>query len=96
MEPGMHGIQQRYAIKLRQLVAEHDLEVVYRPSNFDDVEIVSYNIQRPSLQLAGFYDYFDVDRVRLWGKSESAFLDTLPDDIHLRAIDDLFSKRSRW
>lgn len=93
MEAGIQGIQQRYAIKLRQLVEEQDLEVVYRSSNFDNVEIVSYNIQRPSLQLAGFYDYFDVDRVRLWGKSESAFLDTLPDDIHLRAIDDLFSKK---
>lgn len=87
------GIQQQYSVKLKDLAEEHGLEVIFASSDYESVEIVSYNVQRPSLQLAGFYDYFDKDRLRLWGKSESAFLSTLPEGRRREVVETLLSHK---
>lgn len=88
-----NAMQQKYTIKLKQIVREHSLGVVYASSDYEDVEVVSFNVARPSLQLVGFYDYFEAERLRLWGKSETAFLSTLPPERRSKVIDDLFSRK---
>lgn len=85
-------MQQKYYIRLRAIAEEHHLDVLYRSSDYEDVRIVNYNVMRPALQLVGFYEYFEPDRVRLWGKSESAFLATLPEGRQYEVVNRLFSR----
>ena len=88
-----NGMQQRYAVKLKQIVREHALEIVFRSSNYENMAIVTPNVARPSLQLVGFYDYFEAERLRLWGKSETAFLATLPPERRTEVVDALFARK---
>ena len=66
------AMQQKYTIKLKQVVKEQSLEVVFASSDYEDVDIVSFNVARPSLQLVGFYDYFEAERLRPMRRSSTA------------------------
>ena len=70
------------AVKLNNLTPEIDL---------NDVEIRATDTNRPSLQLAGFYEYFDADRVQIVGNMEMAYLETLGREKRLEAFERLFS-----
>ncbi len=48
--------------------------------NTDEIELVHPDINRPALQLAGFYDYFDKDRVQIIGNVERSFLERLNEE----------------
>ena len=45
--------------------------------NTDDVQITIPEVNRPALQLAGFFEHFDKERVQIIGNVESAFLDNM-------------------
>ena len=45
--------------------------------NTDDVEITIPEVNRPALQLAGFFEHFDKERVQIIGNVECAFLDNM-------------------
>ena len=84
-------MRSKYSIKLSRIVETHELNVVYKSTDFDDVEVWSYNISRPSLQFVGFYDYFDTDRIQLMGKAEESYLRTLDEDTREERIERFFS-----
>ena len=83
----------KYSIPLKSIVEEQGLGFVYRSTDYKDIRIVNYNVTRPSFQLVGFYDYFEPERVRVWGKSETAFLATLPPERQVEVVDELFSRK---
>lgn len=45
--------------------------------NTDDVRITIPEVNRPALQLAGFFEHFDKERVQIIGNVEYAFLDNM-------------------
>ena len=51
-----------YSVRLEKIVAEHELTVAYRATDYDRVCIDNWDVSRPALPLAGFYDYFDAGR----------------------------------
>ena len=83
----------KYNMKLSQIVAIHELDVIYKSSDFEDILVWNYNISRPSLQFVGFYDYFDVDRIQLMGKAEESYLRTLDEARREEVIDRFFSTK---
>ena len=84
---------QSYSIKLKKIVEAHNLQIVHKASNYEEVEIGNYNVARPSLQLVGFYDFFEPDRLRIWGKAEEAFLRTFDELKQEELINELFSRK---
>lgn len=67
-------MSKKYAISLDTIVREHDLSIAYKGSDYDQVRISSWDVTRPGLPLAGFFDYFDADRVQVMGKLEITYL----------------------
>ncbi len=63
------------SVKVRNLIKEFDLEVL--SEGIVNNEIMINDINRPGLQLAGFYNYFSRDRVQVIGMGEWSFLDEL-------------------
>lgn len=81
------------SIPLKTIVEAHDLKIVHRSADYESVRVSTFHVSRPSLQLVGFYDYFDSDRIRLWGRTENAFLDTLTAERQREIMEALFSKK---
>lgn len=63
------------SVKVKDLIKDFDLEVLQEGAINSEISI--NDINRPGLQLAGFYNYFSKDRVQVIGMGEWSFLDEL-------------------
>lgn len=69
--------EQLHKIALTKLVEEFHLEVIVRPENFDEIQIITPEVNRPGLALVGFYEVFEPERIQLIGKAETRYLKSL-------------------
>ena len=67
----------QFTVPLTKAISTMKLEVAYMPQVEGEILVSSADINRPGLQLVGFFDYFDNQRVQLIGKSELAYLSQL-------------------
>ncbi len=72
------AIGPRYSVKLSTLVDEFNLQKVYTPPHYESVRIVTPDLNRPGMQLVGFFSHFDHERIQLMGTVEIMYLKTLP------------------
>ena len=70
---------QKFSVPLKRVIKEFSLEEVFVPENVDEISVSSADLNRPGLQLSGFYDYFDKERIQIIGKNEDSFLETFID-----------------
>lgn len=63
------------AVTVKKLIEAFNLEILV-PGAEDDL-ITVQDVNRPGLQLSGFYNYFDNDRIQVIGNGEWSFLDEL-------------------
>jgi len=66
-----------YTVPLSRLVTEFNLELITPTVDIEKRVISQVNINRPALQLAGFFDYFDPDRLQIIGMVEHTYLQKL-------------------
>ena len=71
-------MEPRYSVKLSTLVDIFSLTKVYTPPNYEEVRIVTPDLNRPGMQLVGFFSHFDSERIQLMGTVEIMYLKNLP------------------
>ena len=64
----------RTPAKLHKLVEAFGFEIINKGRDYDTREITISDLNRPALQLVGFYDYFEPRRLQILGKAEMMFL----------------------
>ncbi len=84
---------QEFFVQLDSIIKEYELEVLYTPIATEEITVTNVDVNRPGLQLAGFYEYFDGSRIQIMGKSEYAFLERYDDETRRKALEDLFSRK---
>ena len=82
-----------YKVKLKLIAEEHGLQSIHASRDYEDYTISNYNVSRPALQLAGFYDYFYPAEIQVIGKAEMAYLRTLDEETMARSLETFFSHR---
>lgn len=71
-------MRSKYSVKLKTIVEEHGgLRALNLASDYETAVLTTSDVNRPALQLTGFYDYFDPLRIQIIGRVESTYLDTL-------------------
>ncbi len=65
-------------VKLTKLVEKMDLKILTPDIDLEDKEITVPYINRPALQLTGYFDHFESVRVQIVGYVEYTYLQTLP------------------
>ena len=76
-----------YSVKLDTIVKEYGLKIAHKASDYDSVSITTWEVSRPGLPFAGFYDYFDPTRVQILGKLEMTYLNDMEPAARRRSID---------
>ncbi len=76
-------------MKLKQLVEEVGLQIVTKSSNYDDIVIDTALLNRPGLQLTGFYSHFTTNRIQVIGINETAYLKHISQEERYRSIEEL-------
>ena len=67
----------KYSVKLKTVVEEHALKPLHLSKHYETAVVTTADVNRPAMQLAGFYNYFDPQRIQIMGRVESTYLDTL-------------------
>lgn len=83
----------KFAVELSKIVKEFSLESIYMPEDSEKILISSIDVNRPGLQLGGFFDYFDNERVQIIGLTEVSFLKRFVEEKRRAAIDKLLAHR---
>lgn len=86
-------MEQTYSVKLKTLAEDTDLQIIRRSSDFDRITISNDALNRPGLQLAGFWEYFVPDRIQLIGRIETTYLSTFTPEERTRRYEELLSRR---
>ncbi len=69
-----------YTVQLAKLIEKMNLENVTPEIDSKHIKICQPDVNRPALQLAGFFDYFDSDRVQVIGHVEYAYMQKMEKD----------------
>ena len=80
-----------YCVPLSQVVSQFDLEVAWRSTDYDKIQITVADVARPGLQIAGYFDHFEPMRLQVIGNVESSYLDKMTSAERLLVYDRLFS-----
>lgn len=78
-----------YFVNLTDMVDKMKFTNLTPEVDFSEVKLTQPDINRPGLQLTGFYDYFDHERVQVIGNVEYAYLSSLPDDKKVECFEHL-------
>ncbi|MDD6485151.1 MAG: HPr(Ser) kinase/phosphatase [Clostridiales bacterium] len=82
-----------FTIPLTKVIEEFELEKLYEPEDIDTIAIVSSDINRPGLQMVGFFENFDKSRIQIMGRSEFRYLDQFRVDEREKIIDRFFQEK---
>ena len=77
----------KYSVKLKTVVEEHGLRPLHLATNYEDAVVTTADVNRPAMQLTGFYNYFDPRRLQIIGRVESTYLNTLSREERRRAYE---------
>jgi len=76
------------AVTIEDLIEHFKLEVLVRGEKGKQIDVSDIN--RPGLQIAGFYEYFGNKRVQLIGMAEWSFLDCMEADLRKKRVNKYF------
>ena len=80
-----------YTVKLKTVAEELALTPVRLSKDYENIVITVADINRPALQLTGYYDYFNPMRVQIIGMVETTYMETLSQEERRSAFRKLMS-----
>ena len=66
-----------YGVTITELIKKMDFRNLTPEIDADKIVLSHPDVNRPALQLTGFYDHFDNERVQMLGNVELAYLSGL-------------------
>ena len=85
--------EHKFSVSLKKIIEEFNLEAVYSSDDIERVLINNNEVNRPSLQIAGFFDYFDTTRIQVIGMVEFSYLAKMTSEQRMSSLEKLFEKK---
>lgn len=86
-------MEELYTVPLSKVIDEFHLETLYLPDLPEKITISCARVNRPGLQLVGFYDHYEQARLQIIGKVEHLFVSQLEKEEARRRLEDFFRSR---
>ncbi len=83
-------MEELYQVELSKVIDEFHLETIYLPDLPENISINCARVNRPGLQMVGFYDHYEQARLQIIGKVEHLFISRLEKEERTRRLDDFF------
>ena len=84
-------MEEVYSVTLSKIIETQKLETLYLPDLPENILISCKRVNRPGLQITGFYDYYEPARLQIIGKAEHKYLDTLAAEERRKSLETFFS-----
>ncbi len=82
-----------FTVPLSKVIQELSLDVIDMPGDPEKMLVSSTDVNRPGLELNRFYDYYDNNRILIFGNAETAFLTSISSQERLKVLSEIFSKK---
>ena len=82
-----------YSVTLAKIIETQQLETIYLPDLPENILISCKRVNRPGLQITGFYDYYERERLQIIGKAEHKYLDTLSAEDRKARLEEFFDSK---
>lgn len=82
-----------FTIPLTKIIEDFDLEVVYETKDIDSVNVSSADLNRPGLQMVGYFNLFDHERLQIMGKVEFSFLEQFSAEEREKKLEAFFAQK---
>ena len=79
------------AVGLSEVIEKWDLKNLTPDVDITDIQLIHAEVNRPALQLAGFFEYFNHERIQLIGNVEYEYIQSLEKDVRMQRFEQLFS-----
>lgn len=83
----------KYSVALSRIIKEFSLEILNISEDAENIMISSAEINRPGLHMAGYFEFFDENRIQIIGKSEESFLRRFTEEKARQRLCDFFSRK---
>lgn len=80
-----------FTVNLEKVIREMKLDRLYYPNK--EVLIDTADLNRPGLQITGFFNYFDPSRIQVFGMVENTYLAGLSSEVRYNSLKRLFEKQ---
>ena len=77
-------------VKLPELVEALGLAVVNKGEDYEEALVGIKDVNRPGLQLVGFFDYFDDRRLQVIGMAETKMMESMTAEQRMESFTKLF------
>ncbi|HBJ18398.1 MAG TPA: HPr(Ser) kinase/phosphatase [Clostridiales bacterium] len=86
-------MEESYKISMQKIIEEFHLETIYLPDLPENIFVTCSRVNRPGLQMVGFYDHYEQARLQIIGKVENLFVSQLPKEERTRRLEDFFRSK---
>ncbi len=83
-------MEESYTVSFEKIINEFHLETIYLPDLPESLEVSCTRVNRPGLQMVGFYDHFEQERIQIIGRVEHLFISQLEPDERTCRLEDFF------
>ena len=80
-----------YKVKLTEFVKKMNLKSLLPDIDTDNIMIEQSGVNRLALQLAGFFEHFDSERIQVIGNVEAAYIKQIPEESITQLCEKIFS-----
>lgn len=80
-----------FSVSLNKIVDELSLKVYFTPKPVEEIMISSTDINRPGLELTGYFEFFDKSRIIILGNTEFSYLSRFGSEQQRHVLDSIFS-----
>ena len=81
-------MEEKYAVSFENIINEFKLETIYLPELPSSILVECPRVNRPGLQMVGFYDHYERERIQIIGKVEHLYMSQLSGEERHRRLDD--------
>ena len=81
----------QFSVTLAKIAEESNLITLYAPRDLAETKVVTAEVYRPGIFLAGYYQFFDRTRIQIIGLTELSYLQELDPAVRRSHIEKLFS-----
>ena len=83
-------MEELYSVPLSKIIDEFQLETIYLPDLPENISVSCARINRPGLQMVGFYDHYEQARLQIIGRVEHLFIDRMDKKERAQRLEDFF------
>lgn len=79
-------------VTLNKFIKDLNMQIIYAPEGYENIEITSNEINRPGMQFCGYYKKFSEGRIQIIGIQEWEYLKEMNSEARTEALEKLFKR----